>query len=80
MFTSVRASGRRKKRSRGRLHSHSVPAVLATNLIKKRKLWTDESMCEAVKGGTSIYRTTNEHGVPRMTLRNRVSAGLSCAW
>ena len=80
MFTSIRGSGRQKKRSRGRLHSHSVPAILATHLIKKRKLWTDESMCEAVKGGTSIYCTTIEHGVPRMTLWNRVSAGSSCAW
>ena len=28
---------------------------------------------EAVKGGTSIYHAAIEHGVPRMTLQNRVS-------
>ena len=30
-------------------------------------------MCEAVKGGRSIYHTVIEQGVPRMTLQNRVS-------
>ena len=76
MFTSVRGSGRWKKRSRGKPHAHSASAVLAINLIKKHKLWTDESMCaamEAVKGGTSIYRAAIEHGVPRMTYQNRIS-------
>ena len=76
MLAGVKGSGRRKKRPRGRPRSHSAPAILAINLVKKRKLWTDESMCaaiEAVKGGTSIYRAAIEHGVPRMTLQNRIS-------
>ena len=72
MFTRVSGLERQKNRP-----CYSVPTVLATNLIKKCKLWMDKLMCaamEVVKGGIGTYYTAIEHGVPRMTLQNRVSS------
>jgi len=51
-------SGRQKQRSCGRPRSQSAPALFVTNLVKKQKLWMNDSICaaiEAVKNGTSIY-------------------------
>ena len=57
--------------------ARSAPAVISTNLIKKRKQWSKLSMNLAVdavkKGGTTITRAVLEHGVPRTTLQDRIS-------
>ena len=56
---------RGKRRTRGRPRSRSAPAIILSNVTKKRKLWSNESMCaamEAVKSGMSINRAAVEHG------------------
>ena len=66
---------------RGRPRSKSAPAVLRSpQKIRKRKQWPEESMqkaLDAVKSGVSVMRAAREHGVPRQTLRDRVSGKYS---
>ena len=76
MLSGTADPRRRKRKSRGRPRSHSAPALIVSEVVKKRKLWSNESMCaaiEAVKSGASVYRAAIEHGVPRMTLQDRIS-------
>ena len=65
-------------KSRGSPRPLSAPPVMVTNVTKakKRKLWSNESMCaamKAVKNGMNVRRAAVEHGVPRMTLRDRIT-------
>ena len=42
--------------------------------VKKRKLWNDSSMIEAVKTGRlGVNRAAEEYNVPKTTLKNKLS-------
>ena len=50
----LRDSRRKKKRPHGRPCSYSAPAVIVSEVVNKRKQWTDEAMrsvIAAVKNG-----------------------------
>ena len=67
---------RQHPRGRGRPRSRSAPAVIVSEVAKKRKQWTDEAMLlamAAVKNGMSVSRAAKTHGVPRTTLHDRIS-------
>ena len=71
-------SRRHGKRKRiGRKRSESAPAVLIRRSpVKRRKQWTNiqmEKAMEAVMSGVGINRAAMEHGVPRTTLKDRIS-------
>ena len=56
------------------MRSNSAPPVLQSP--KKRLKWTSECMVramDAVKRGSSMKRAAEQHGVPRTTLRDRIS-------
>ena len=63
-----------KKRRR---RSLSAPAILRTPEKKKRKKWTHEQMTAAIEaveyGNSSINRAAMTHGVPKTTLKDRLS-------
>lgn len=71
----------RRRRSfgrRNRSRSHSAPVVLCklSNRPSKRKTWTNEQMVAAMKAveeGQSINSAAHDHGVPKTTLKDRVS-------
>ena len=66
--------GRPRKPSSKRMRSNSAPPVLQSP--KKRLKWTNESMIramDAVTQGSSVKRAAEQHGVPRTTLRDRIS-------
>ena len=73
------AMARRGKRRKLHLlqRSRSAPAVFFRHSpVKRRKQWTNiqmEKAMEAVKTGTGINRATMECGVPRTTLKDRMS-------
>ena len=77
----VRDHASRGKR-RGRPRSRSAPALLRSpKKTKKRKQGAEESMqaaLGAVKSGVSVLQVAREHGVPRQTLRDRVSGRWNC--
>ena len=61
-----------------RKRSKSAPPVLQSPVKRiKRKQWTNEQMEKALKkvesGETSINQAAKDHGVPRTTLKDRVS-------
>ena len=67
---------RQHPRGRGRPRSRSAPAVIVSEVAKKRKQWTDEAMLSAmaaVKNGMSVNPAAKMHGVPRTTLHDRIS-------
>ena len=67
---------RKRPRARGRPRSYSAPAVLRSPHKKRRKQWSNESMLlamEAVNNGTPVQYAARLHGVPRSTLRDRMS-------
>ena len=67
---------KRHPRGRGRPRSLSAPAVILSEVVKKRKQWTDEAMLSAmtaVKNGMNVTRAATIHGVPRTTLHDRIS-------
>ena len=71
-------SRRHGKRKRiGGKRSKSAPAVLIRRSpVKRRKQWTNiqmEKAMEAVMSGVGINRAAMEHGVPRTTLKDRIS-------
>jgi len=54
--------------------SSSAPASLESP--KKRLKWSNESMelaMDTVRQGCSVKRATEEHGVPRTTLQDRIT-------
>ena len=55
----------------------SAPAVLKTPEKKKRKKWSDEQMVAAVesveKGLSCVNQAALQHGVPKSSLKNRLS-------
>ena len=57
-------------------HSSSAPAVLITP-EKKRKKWSDEQMVAVIeiveRGLSSVNQAALQHGVPKTTLKNRLS-------
>ena len=67
------------KRGRiGKQRSKSAPPILIRNSpVKRRKQWTSsiqmEKAMEAVTLGVGINRAAMEHGVPRTTLKDRIS-------
>ena len=71
--------GRQKRRSIKKKRSQSAPAIIVRSPVKKnkRKQWTNERMVaamEAVETGKSgINRAAVDHGVPKTTLKNRLS-------
>ena len=76
MLSGTANPRKRQRKSCGRPRSHSAPALMVSDVVKKRKLWSNESMCaaiEAAKSSTSVYRAAIEHRVPRMTLQDRIS-------
>ena len=66
---------RLRKQSSKRIGWNSAPSVLQS--LKKRLTWTNECMAramDAVKQGSSVKRTAEQHGVPRTTpLRDCIS-------
>ena len=66
---------------RGRMQrkrrSSSAPAVLKTPEKKKRKKWSDEQMVAAMKsvekGLSGVNQAALQHGVPKTSLKNRLS-------
>ena len=79
--------GRQKRRSIEKRRSKSAPAIIVRSPVKKskRKQWTNEQMIaamEAVETGESgINRAAVDHGVPKTTLKNRLSGRVNCeAW
>ena len=70
-----RRNGKRKKI--GRKRSKSAPPVLIRRSpVERRKQWTNiqmEKAMEAVMSGGGINRAAMEHGVPRTTLKDRLS-------
>ena len=72
----LRDSRKKKRCPRGRPRSRSAPAVIVSEVAKKRKQWTDEAMraaIAAVKNGMSVCRAATIHDVPRTTLQDRIS-------
>ena len=67
----------RRKQLSNRSNSVSVPAHSSVRPFAKRKQWTNEQMFGAMKAvqecGSSIDRAAIEYGVPRTTLRVRIS-------
>ena len=57
--------------------SSSAPAVLVTPEKKKRKKWSDEQMIAAMesveKGLSGVNQAALQHGVPKTSLKNRLS-------
>ena len=68
------------RKRRGRPRSKSAPAVLhSPKKSRKCKQWSNESMVsalEAVKDGMPVKRVATVYGVPRSTLRDRVSGNV----
>ena len=71
--------GRQKRRSIERRRSKSAPAIIVRSPVKKskRKQWTNEQMIAAMEavetGENGINRAAVDHGVPKTTLKNRLS-------
>ena len=65
---------RRRRRFARRLcrHTKSAPPALLGQ-SNKRKLWTNEQMLAAVEEGQPINQVTRDHGIPKTTLKDRVS-------
>ena len=65
------------KRGKKRRRSSSAPAVMRTPEKKRRKKWTDEQMVAAIKAvednGSGINQAAIAHGVPKTTLKDRLS-------
>ena len=67
-----------RKRLTKRKRASSAPAVMVSpsKRSSKRKLWTDTQMTaamESVKAGSGINRAALDHGIPRSTLKDRIS-------
>ena len=74
----ARGRPRSGKRGRGRPWSVSAPATLTTDLVpKKRKQWRDKDMSLAIdtvqRGRLKVSEAVKQFGVPRQTLRDRIS-------
>ena len=62
---------RHNKRSKSKVASPTV-----TNRPSKRKQWTNQQMLaaiEAVENGCGVNQAAKEHGVPKSTLKDRLS-------
>ena len=79
VIVEIICMARRGKRRRlhPRRRSQSAPAVFIRHSpVKRRKQWTNiqmEKAMEAVKSGVGINRAAMECGVPRTTLKDRIS-------
>jgi len=63
--------------------SQSVPAILRSPQKARRKKWTDSQMMaamNAVKKGMSVKTATEEHGIPRSTLGDRILGNVHSPW
>lgn len=69
----------KKKRGFSRIKQtkHNIPIVKTSNRHPKRKTWSNKQMVAAMEcaksGQMSIYRSAEAHGVPRSTLKDRLS-------
>ena len=81
MYTLYTFRMPRRRRSFGRRirsRSKSAPASLCitSNRPSKRKTWTDEQMLAAMKAveeGHPINQAARDHGIPKTTLKDRIS-------
>ena len=67
----------RKRSKRGRpRRAKSAPAIMLSDITnKRRKRWTNESMCAAIQSvedGSSVSQAARAHGVPYTTLYDRI--------
>ena len=73
--------GRKTSKRRRPRRSTSAPAVMLSDITnKRRKRWTNESMCAAIQSvedGSSVSQAARAHGVPYTTLYDRIAGNVT---
>ena len=68
--------GRKTSKRRRPRNAKSAPAIMLSDITnKRRKRWTNKSMCAAIKSvkdGSSVSQAARAHGVPYTTLYDRI--------
>ena len=75
LYTSRKRMPRRKRFGRRVCRSKSAPPDLSKKW-NKRKMWTNEQMLAAIKAvqeGQPVNQAACEHGIPKTTLKDRIS-------